>query len=151
MVSLRVCLTLTLALVLLGNGAWTLADRSATSDSLASAGLTADYNSLHVESIEAGYKVNGHYFYNIFADVEIRSDDDNTPVNRAIVYSEWQFEQGPILEIQGKTDKSGHVVVGLRAGLHGNWNFCVVNVEKSGWDFGPDDSSVDLCGTVYVP
>jgi hypothetical protein len=150
MIRLRVCLTLALTLLLLGNGAWTPANHIAAADSLASAGLAAtDLPILHVESIEAGYKASGHYFYNIFADVQIR-DEDNNPVYRAMVYSEWSLDGGPILEIQGKTDKSGHAGLGLRAGLHGTWNVCVVNVQKSGWDFDPD-WSVSLCDSVDVP
>ena len=184
MVRLRVCLTLALTLLLLGNGAWIPASHIAALDSLVPAGLTAvdwqaiqsqvakltttdglmgpefrnpvevsgdtavDSSIAHVEKITIGFKAFHYYNYNISLDILVH-DQTGQPVNKAMVYTEWRLNGGPILEIHGNTNKNGHAVLGLRAGLHGTWEVCVVNVVKSGWSYVPD-SSVPLCANYVV-
>jgi hypothetical protein len=186
MVRLRVFLTLALALLLLGNGAWTPANHTTVPDSLVPEDLTAvdwqaiqfqvdkltatgnmmgtefrnavaassgtsvalDTNTIQVKDITMGKKVFPHYWYNVFAEVLIVDQGDN-PVNKAIVYSEWSLNEGTTMVINGKTDKNGLAVLGLRAGLEGTWKVCVIGLEKSGWDI--DESNLPWCEWIYVP
>jgi hypothetical protein len=107
----------------------------------------------HVGGISMGYKASGIYFYNVLADVLIL-DQGGQPVNKAMVYIIWTLHRGdeegyPLVQ-HGNTDKNGHAVLGLRAGLVGTWEVCVDKVVKSGWYYD-SNQNIETCDALEVP
>jgi len=113
------------------------------------AAVEACSDTLHVAGIKLRYLDRGGGRYVLTARVRI-VDQDNLPVQGALVEGEWTLPDGSLAAGSGVTDARGFVQVRLKSRQTGEYQFCVTNVGLSAYTYDPDQN-VETCDTLALP
>ncbi len=103
---------------------------------------------MHVERIDPRYRPNGSG-YDVGAQITILAWD-GTPVRGAMVEVELDYPSGRTVELTGKTDSNGLVIVGRHVTATGTYTFTVLTVGRPPLAYDPS-SNVETSGSVTIP